>query len=242
MNIIYVRMPKTTKYKDVDTELLAISNVKTFNMGLDECKKIDMTYDGKKLHMIFPKLFAPFGLSQYPKPEAVTGKTKVKYHVNLNFYGEKDGFDKHPNIEECYEKCREIDDKIIELLLEKSGDILNQATNEYSIIDNMYARIIQKPSNAEYDASFKMKMTTPFNNSNEFTASIYNKKDRNKKMKLAPYQLKEYLTKRKWIKPVTKLDCLYYIKGKIYPSIEAYQLMVYDDEEKKKGKDKEEFI
>ena len=222
------RQPTVTKFADIDPTKIKISKISSFNMGQSECKKIEISYNGDKLHVIAPKMYSPFGLCQYPKPEDATKYTKVKYHLQMNYKGETDGFEKYPEIEQFYNKCTEIDMHMIELLLKHSGDILNEPTKEYGIIDNMYNRIVQPSKNEEYDASFKMKMMTQYKAPNEFVPLVYSKLDPKKTMKVNADSLRTFLADRKWIKPVFKFDCLYYINGKIYTSIEAYQLKVYE--------------
>ena len=223
---------KIIKPANIDPSKITISKISSFSMGPNECKKIEIRYDGQPFYLMGPKMFSPFGLCQYPKPEDVRANTKVKYHLQMNFKGEKDGFEKFPTIETLYNACVDIDFHMVELLLKESGNFLNEETTERSIIDNMYNRVIQKANKEEYDSYFKMKMPTEYNSPGKFKPTSFSKSDKNKPLDPNVERIREFMSTRKWVKPVFLFDCLFYINGKIYPSIEAYQLKIYDEEEK----------
>jgi hypothetical protein len=230
------------KPENLDVSKVKLTKFSSFSMGPMECKKIELRYDGDVLYLMGGKMFIPFGLSQFPKPEDCGASSNVKYHVNATFKGEKDGFEGHETVGKLYTAMIDLDMCILEKLLTQSGEFLSEETSELSIIDNIYARIIQRPSKEEYDPSLKIKMMTDYKNKKVLKARMYSNKDSSKQLKLNTHELGKHLETRKWIRPVFKLEFLYYINGKIYPSLEAYQLKIYEstDEDKQFQKDAKE--
>jgi len=212
----------------LDISKVRLAKFSKFTMGTSECTKIELEYDGNTLYMMGGKMLNPFGLSQYPRPDDCGVNTNVKYHISPTFKGEKDGFEGHETVGKLYNALVELDLCIIEKLLTQSGEFLSEETTEYSIIDNIYGRIIQRPSNEDYDPSIKVKMMTDYKNKKVLKARMYSNKDSTKQLQLNVNELRSHLETRKWIRPVFRIQYLYYINGKIYPSLEAYQLKIYE--------------
>ena len=125
---------------------------------------------------------------------------------------------------------------MIGLLIKKSGDFLNQETKDYNIIDKMYQRLIQTPEKEEYDPFFRLKLPNKWNSTTEFKTGMVDELKNN--LKLDSTTLSKHLENRRWIRPIIKLDCLWYIDGKIYPNIEGHLLKIYNETEKKKNNEK----
>ena len=118
--------------------------------------------------------------------------------------------------------------------MKKSGDFLNQETNDYNIIDKMYQRLIQTPDKEEYDPFFRVKLPLKWKSDSEFKTGFFDEKQN--ELKLNTSSLGKHLEERRWIRPIFKLDCLWHIEGKIYPNIEGHLLKIYNELEKKKEK------
>jgi hypothetical protein len=155
----------------------------------------------------------------------------------MNFKGYKEGFENAASTEALYNFFNDLDLVMIELLLQKSGEFLNQQTNDYVTMDKMYKRTIQTPEKEEYDPFFRLKLPTNYKNTSEFKTEFYD--EVRTTLKLNTVSLGKHLEERRWIRPIIKLDCLWYIEGSIYPNIEAHSLKIYNELEKKKpNKDK----
>jgi len=229
---------KPLKCSEIDPQKIRISKVcPPFKTGTKEITKIELEYGNQPLYIMGPKLYCPFGLSQLPKKEEVQKYTKVKYTVQMNFKGQKEGFENAESTEALYNLFEELDLKLIELLLEKSGEFLNQQTTEYSLIDKMYQRIIKTPEKEEYDKFFRLKLPTNFKNPTEFSTGFFD--ENQKPLKLNTTNLDKHIEERRWIRPIIKLDCLWYIEGKLYPNIEGHLLKIYSEIEKKPEKKQE---
>lgn len=230
---------KSYKSSDIDPKKVRISKVcKPFTAGTKEITKIEIKYGNEPLHILGPKMYCPFGLGQFPKPEDVRQYTKVKYTIQMNFKGHKEGFENAKSTEELYNLFDDIDLVLKEQLLQKSGEFLNQPTTEFSLIDKMYTRLIQTPEKEEYDPFFRLKMPTEPRNQKEFKVGFFD--DKQNPLKMDVDKLRSHLEDRRWIRPIIKLDCLWYIESKIYPNIEAELLKIYNEVEKREKKEEKE--
>ena len=230
---------KSYKSSDVDPSKVRISKVcQPFKLGTKEFTKIELKYGNDTLYILGPKLYCPFGVSQMPKPEEVTKNTNVKYSIQMNFKGHKEGFEKAQSTEDLYNLFDELELILMDQLLKKSGEYLNQQTNEHVLIDKMYQRLIKTPEKEEYDPYFRLKLPTDYKDRSKFKVGFFDEKG--KELKLDVDGLKKHLENRRWIRPIFKLDCLWYIEGKIHPSIEGHLLKIYSETEepKKKSDDK----
>lgn len=226
---------KSFKCSDIDPTQIRISKVcPPFKAGTKEITKLELVYGNEPLYILGPKLYCPFGLSQFPKPEDVTKYTKVKYTLQMNFKGYKEGFKNMETTESLYQFFNELDFLMLNMLKAKSGDFLNQATNDDSIIDKMYQRLIQIPDNDEYDPFFRLKLPTEYRDNKKFKTTFFDEKQND--LKLDTETLGKHLENRRWVRPIIKLDCLWYIEGKVYPNIEGHMLKIYSEIEKKKEK------
>lgn len=224
---------KTLKSSEIDPKKLRISKVcPPFKAGTKEIIKIELEYGNEPLYIMGPKLYCPFGLGQFPKPEDVTKYTKVKYNIQMNFKGYKEGFENEKSTETLYTLFNDFDLELVGLLLKKSGDFLNQETNDYKVIDKMYQRMVQ--NSEEYDPFFRLKLPTNYKNTTQFKAGFYDEKKNT--LKLNTENIASHIEQRRWIRPIIKFDCLWYIEGKIYPNIEGHLLKIYNEIEPKKEK------
>jgi hypothetical protein len=223
------------KGSDIDLKKIRISKVcPPFKAGTKDITKIEVSYGKDPLYIMGAKLYCPFGLGQFPKPEDVTKNTKVKYTLQMNFKGYKEGFDKAASTETLYNFLSELDLHMKELLMKKSGEFLTEPTTDYNIIDLMYQPIIQLPDKDEYDPFFRLKLPMKWKSETEFKTGF---SDENQEpLSLDFKTLGKHLENRRWIRPIIKLDCLWYIEGKIYPNIEAHLCKIYSEIEQKKEK------
>ena len=228
------------KPEDIDPNKITISKISSFNAGRKEITTIYISYNKKRLYIMGPKLYNPFGLSQWPKPDSENAKrfpNSIKYHMNCNFKGFKEGFKDKQSVGALYSLFLDMDLILIGKIMERSGDILSEETDEYSIIDNMYQRIIHQQSD-EYDPYFKLKFPID-KKTKKYKCDFYNANNRTKTLNLDKSNLGKYMETRKYIRPIIEIPCLYYVDGKIYPSLECYQLKIYDSINKKKSKTKQ---
>ena len=226
---------KSLKSSEIDPQKIRISKVcPPFKAGTKEITKIELEYGNEPLYIMGPKLYCPFGLGQFPKPEDVTKWTKVKYTVQMNFKGYKEGFENSTSTESLYNFLNELDLVMIDLLIKKSGEFLNQETKDYNIVDKMYQRLIQTPDKEEYDPFIRLKLPMKWKSTTEFKTGFFDEKQNS--LKLSTDNLGKHLEERRWVRPIIKLDCLWYIEGKIYPNIEGHLFKIYNEKEKKKEK------
>jgi hypothetical protein len=146
--------------------------------------------------------------------------------MNHTFSGVKDGFENTPKVGVFYNTLLDMDLRIGELLLERSGDILSESTSDYGIIDTIYGRIVQTPSSDEYDPYCKVKLPTMYDQPSVMKTSVYNNGKNPLRKSINEFQ--EYMKDHTWVKTLVKFQFLYYINGKIYPSLDAYQQKVFE--------------
>lgn len=223
---------KSLKSSEIDPKKLRISKVcAPFKAGTKSITKIELEYGNGALNILGPKLYCPFGLGQFPKQEEVTKYTKVKYSIQMNFKGYKEGFENASSVESLYTLFDEIDLELTTQLMQKSGEFCNEQTTDFKIIDKMYQRIIQ-PGKEEYDPFFRLKLPTNYKKTTDFKCGFVD--EHSKDIKLDTKTLGPYIEERRWIRPIITLDCLWYIEGKIYPNVEGHILKIYSEKEKKK--------
>ena len=225
--------PTPTHYNQIDTSKVKVKSISEFKMGFDVCKKIEVSYDGWVMCFTTPKMEVPMGVSQYPPADTCTPQSSIKYHMNHTFSGIKDGFESNPKVGEFHGILMDLDIRITELLLERSGDILSEPTSEYSIMDQIYGRIVQVPKTDERDPFCKVKVPTMYNNKFVMKSHVFGSNDPNTKRSNDVREHQEYMRNHKWVKSALKFQYLYYINGTIYPSIELYQQKVYESKQER---------
>tara|TARA_R110002074_G_scaffold137276_3_gene282323 strand:+ start:7599 stop:8297 length:699 start_codon:yes stop_codon:yes gene_type:complete len=143
-------------------------NFQASNVNFSEMKKnkmggkvVYLSNEGrKKLLVQFPKLRAPFGMSEFVDQN--TGRSSYSVDVSL------DGND------DLQTRFRALDAEIVKLIAKNSKAWLGKVHTETVIKDVLYKPIVKEPSDPKYSPTLKFKILT--NDKNEFIPEAYNNK------------------------------------------------------------------
>ena len=144
------------------------TNFQASNVNFSEMKKnkmggkvVYLSNEGrKKLLVQFPKLRAPFGMSEFVDQN--TGRSS--YSIDVSFDGNDD----------LQTRFRGLDAEIVKLIAKNSKAWLGKVHTETVIRDVLYKPIVKEPSDPKYSPTLKFKILT--NDKNEFIPEAYNNK------------------------------------------------------------------
>jgi hypothetical protein len=241
--------------KEFDPEQVTLSSISKFSMGATQCQKIIILHKGRPFKLICPKLYSPFGYSQFPQVEKdakytpPTSETKIT--VQLNMLGYKNGFENMDRIKMLYDKLMDLEMRIVTEIMKDTEKYLGRFTDEASLVEEMYQKLIirrKTAENEEYDPSIRVKL--PFNYKKDgFKVAFFD--ENNTEITVTPKNISKQLQPRAWFKTVLNLPCIYFISGKLFTSFEAEQIQICktapdgaekilkEYEEKKESKTKE---
>ena len=147
-----------THHTNFQASSVNFSEMKKNKMG---GKVVYLSNEGrKKLLVQFPKLRAPFGMSEFVDQN--TGRSS--YSIDVSFDGNDD----------LQTRFRGLDAEIVKLIAKNSKAWLGKVHTETVIRDVLYKPIVKEPSDPKYSPTLKFKILT--NDKNEFIPEAYNNK------------------------------------------------------------------
>jgi hypothetical protein len=165
-----------------------------------------------KLRFQFPKMRAPFGLSNFVDKE----KGTPSYSIDLSF-------DDDPDVNKVRKILEEIDARVVQYVSDNSQEFLGKKMSTQLINDAMlYKPLVRIPSKEGFAPTFHMGLLM---NNGKFQAEVYNIKKKQINF--------EDLEKGQKLVCIADIASIYFINGKFGVSVRLQQCVAFPSEKLK---------
>ena len=213
-------MEQVIRYNKLNTDKVTFTDMKTNRYGR---KTVGVKYNGKTLVVQTPKMYLPYGLSEYHVKDSNGNNTgDVKYSLDLSFKGWND--EGSSPTKTFYEKMSEMDNLIVSKGLENRVSWFKSKSHTKEVIEALYSSSVRMSKDRETgEVSTKWPPTMKakvYNYDGNFKCDAYN-------AKREQVDFETNVTKGCYVQALVSCNSVWFAGGKFGVTWSMRQLIVH---------------